>query len=106
MNDTDMPEARQSIEQELLFSGEETGSWINALHAAVNRLIVHDFPKLVAVLYRLDVSEKKLKQVLQAKPQTDAAEIIALLIVERVLQKIKTRRQFRQDGGDITAGEY
>ncbi|MEO6548954.1 MAG: hypothetical protein ABIN94_13185 [Ferruginibacter sp.] len=66
----------------------------------INRLIQTDFQKLIMLLYRIDVSEPKLKKVLSQQPQEDAGEIIALLIIERQLQKIKTRQQFRrQDDG-------
>ena len=61
----------------------------------INYLLVHDFHKLVVVLYRVDVSEPKLKKLLQANPQTDAAVIIADLLIERQVEKIKTRESFR-----------
>lgn len=62
----------------------------------VNELIQTDFQKLIMLLYRIDVSELKLKQLLQVQPQENAGDIIAALIIERQLQKIKTRQQFRQ----------
>jgi hypothetical protein len=62
----------------------------------VNELIQTDFQKLIMLLYRIDVSEQKLKQLLQMQPQENAGNIIATLIIERQLQKIKTRQQFRQ----------
>jgi len=62
----------------------------------VNELIQIDFQKLIMLLYRIDVSEQKLKQLLQVQPQENAGDIIATLIIERQLQKIRTRQQFRQ----------
>ncbi|MCA6488199.1 MAG: hypothetical protein IM534_10080, partial [Chitinophagaceae bacterium] len=38
----------------------------------INQLIVHDFTALVQILYRLDVSEAKLKMVLSENPKEDA----------------------------------
>jgi len=64
----------------------------------VNHLLQHNFQQLVNLLYRIDVSEKNLKQLLAANPKEDAANIIAVLIIERQLQKIKTRQQFKTDG--------
>ena len=64
------------------------------IHWAGN-IVYHDFHKLVVVLYRVDVSEPKLKKLLQANPQTDAAVIIADLLIERQVEKIKTRESFR-----------
>lgn len=92
--DTDMVEVRKMIGNELSFPVDGTGNdaWMAALAAAVNHLITHDFHKLVALLYRIDVNEKKLKQLLQERSGSDTGEMIAQLIVERQLQKIKTRR--------------
>lgn len=61
----------------------------------VNHLLLHDFNKLVQILYRVDVSEKKLKELLQQSPQTDAAVIIAGLLIERQQEKIKTKESFK-----------
>src|SRR5690349_14126413 len=41
----------------------------------INYLLLQDFNKLVNVLYRVDVSENKLKQILHDDPQTDAADL-------------------------------
>ncbi|MBK7558312.1 MAG: hypothetical protein IPI54_08510 [Chitinophagaceae bacterium] len=40
----------------------------NQLASYINRLIKNDFDKLVAYLYRIDVSEEKLKNAVTAKP--------------------------------------
>lgn len=63
----------------------------------VNHLIQFDFQKLVSVLYRIDVNEEKLKLMLEQNTETDAASIIAELIIVRQLQKIKNRQEFRRD---------
>jgi hypothetical protein len=63
----------------------------------INELIEHDFQKLVSILYRADVSETKLKQLLTENPATDAALIITELLVERQLQKIRFRQEYRSD---------
>lgn len=60
----------------------------------INHLITNDFSRLISVLYRLDISEKKLKQLLKNCTDTSAGDIIAKMIIERQLQKIKTRDSF------------
>lgn len=72
--------------------------WMRELAAAINRLIQTDFTALVNILYRLDVSEARLKEVLAQQPGADAGELIAVLMVERQLEKIRTRNQFKQHG--------
>jgi len=63
----------------------------------INHLLVHDFNKLIQILYRIDVSEGKLKELLQKYPQTDAAVIIADLLIERQEEKNKTKESFKTD---------
>ena len=77
----------------------------NRLAVHINDLIQHHFENLVSLLYRIDVSEAKIKSLLQQQPNEDAAKIIAALIIERQIQKIKTRNQFRQTGNQFTDEE-
>ena len=64
------------------------------LAARLNTMIMDDFNGLVQLLYRIDVSEPKLKKILRENASTDAGVLIARLIVERQLQKMETRRKF------------
>ena len=75
------------------------------LSSYINQLIQTDFKKLIVLLYRIDVSEPKLKQLLQQHLEEDAGKIIAALIIERQLQKIKTRQQFGQQDDNFTEEE-
>lgn len=59
----------------------------------INYLIQTNFQKMVSLLYRVDVSEQKLKSLLNEYPDSDAGKIIADLIIERQLQKIKSRQE-------------
>ncbi len=75
------------------------------LCAYINELIAHDFERLVSILYRIDVSEKKIKQMLEQQQDVDAADTIARLIIERQLQKLKSRQENRRDKEDIATEE-
>ncbi|MEO5593967.1 MAG: hypothetical protein ABIR15_13330 [Chitinophagaceae bacterium] len=76
------------------------------LQAAVNQMIENDFQKLINVLYRIDVNERKLKYLLQENVGADAAVIIADLIIERQMEKIKARAAYtRQNDEDINEEE-
>ena len=55
----------------------------------INHLINTDFEKLVYYLYRIDVNETKMKQLLQQQGGENAAQLIAQLIINRQLQKIQ-----------------
>lgn len=81
----------------------------------INELIQRDFEALVQLLYRVDVSEKKLRELLDGRegagrPGSDAdgdlrpgadgldsGRLIARLIIERQWQKIESRRKYRRD---------
>ncbi|RZS72026.1 hypothetical protein EV199_3941 [Pseudobacter ginsenosidimutans] len=65
------------------------------LAARINYLVGNDFPSLVNILYRIDVSELKVKQVLKDHPDADAGSLIAALIIERMLAKAQSRDNFR-----------
>lgn len=61
------------------------------LAAYLDHLIKKDFEKLVQILYRIDVDEKKLRRLLDQYPETDAGKIMASLIIERQIKKIEFR---------------
>lgn len=67
------------------------------LEKRVNEMIVSEFEKLTAILYRLDVPEKKITWLLEAQPGEDAAVLIVDLMIEREREKIKSRREHRRD---------
>src|SRR4029079_10491737 len=71
------------------------------LGSHINELIKNDFERLVGYLYRIDVDEKKLKQLLHQNANEDAGNIIALLIIERQQQKIRSREQFKSGNTNI-----
>ncbi len=70
----------------------------------INELIDKDFSRLVQLLYRLDVSETKLRAVLLEHPTGDAGDMIAQLILERIAQREKNKQLFRKEG-DIPEDE-
>jgi hypothetical protein len=75
------------------------------LAAKINTLIKNDFNFLVQILYRIDVNESKLKQVLKENPTEDAGKIIAALLIERQLQKVNTRKQFKNKDNNFSGEE-
>lgn len=67
------------------------------LAAYINSLIIDHFDELINLLYRMDVSEKKLKTLLLDHSSEDAASIIASLVIERQVQKLKTKAMFKHE---------
>jgi hypothetical protein len=66
----------------------------NRLISLINELINHDFRALVQLLYRIDVNEQKLKDLLKQNTDIESAQIITDLIIDRQLQKIATKKEF------------
>jgi hypothetical protein len=68
----------------------------------LNELLLHDFHSMVQLLYRVDVSEKKLKTVLEENPGEDAGNLLADLVMQRQLEKqvTKSRFQFPNDASE------
>ena len=66
------------------------------LELTINELIKNDFSRLVQILYRIDVSEAKLKYILQTHPNEDAGKLIAQIILERLAATKKARESFNQ----------
>lgn len=71
----------------------------------LDELINKDFSALIQLLYRLDVSEKKIRAYLDNNTNTDAAPGLANLIIERQLQKIESRKNYRSKNSDSSNEE-
>jgi hypothetical protein len=69
----------------------------------VNGWIRSDFTRLVQFLYRIDISESRLRQLLEENTEEDTGQLLARLILERLWQKIETRRQYKP--GETTSDE-
>lgn len=78
--------------------------WFNTLVDHINQLLLTDVPRLIQVLYRLDVEEKKIKDLHKQQPGTDAAVLIARLMIQRQQEKIIARKKFNT-GRDIPEDE-
>jgi hypothetical protein len=76
-------------------SGKPSVELKSQLISFINELINNDFNALIQLLYRVDVNEKKLKDILKQHQDIDASVLIADLIVERQLQKIASKKQFK-----------
>jgi hypothetical protein len=78
---------------------------LHVLSVEINRLINQDFSRLIAILYRIDISEPKLKTLLAENKGSDAGRIIAWMILERQKEKQRSRQLFRNNQEDIPEDE-
>ncbi len=75
------------------------------LETMINDLIKEDFSKLVQLLYRIDVSEAKLKNVLKEHPNEDAGKLMAKIVIERLAATKKARESFSTKSTNIEDDE-
>ncbi|MES2619907.1 MAG: hypothetical protein V4615_03570 [Bacteroidota bacterium] len=65
----------------------------------IEELLHRDIEKLKWILYRIDISEKKLFETLQ-NSDADAATVMADLIIERQIEKAESRKKFGGNEND------
>lgn len=68
-------------------------SLLQRLTKLVSYLLERDFGKLLQVLYRIDISEERLKAAL-ASNEGEPATVISRMILEREMQKVATRKKY------------
>lgn len=66
----------------------------NVLIDAIAYLIDHDFPKLIQILYKADVDQYKLKELLETVVGSSAAEVIAEAYIARQQAKVETWNKY------------
>jgi hypothetical protein len=89
----------QLDEEDALIVGEEAVD-LNTIHKKLGILIIYlienDMHRLLNALYRLDVSEPRFHDAMNSGSTEEAASLIADLIIEREMQKVKTRLHYRK----------
>lgn len=102
MNNNDITEVSALICRDFGFNTQELAPQ-DSIHelneeltAIIKYLLDKNFSKLLQAMYRIDIDENKLKAALSSDPPDQVAPNIAVLIIERALQKIDTRRKYKQ----------
>ncbi len=90
-----VPAINQSMEIDIPATGTHE-QLREKLSVVINELINHDFEKLVFHLYRIDVDEARMRALLTHREGENSAGLIADLIIERQLQKLRTKEGFKQ----------
>ncbi len=68
------------------------------LVARITHLLDRNPALLLHVLYRVDVAERDVKRVFAEGAPADVPGALADLLIERQLQKVRLRRQYREQG--------
>ncbi len=82
-----------------LFDAEQLITSDEQLRARIEeevvRLLTEQPERLMHVLYRIDVSEQAVDAVMKNTPIGGIAARLTILLIERMRQKVQTRRQYR-----------
>jgi len=68
------------------------------LSEKLSDLMIKNFDEVLKIFYRIDISENKVKKVLLSENEYKSV-LLADLIIERQMQKIKTRQKYKNSKG-------
>lgn len=63
----------------------------------IGELLDKSIEKLVYILYRIDVNQRKTDEIFNNPSKEEIASLIADAVIERQLQKVHTRNKFRNN---------
>ena len=66
----------------------------------IEELAEKDMQKLLWILYRIDVSEKKLNETLKQTPPEKFAAVMADMIIARQVEKAESRKKYNSEDSD------
>lgn len=104
MNEKDLDQTRQLIARD--FELEPTGDSISEealldlLADRIAWLIEYRMGFLLSLMYRLDIPESRVNEALSPAHPEPANLALAKLVLERQKQRIRTKREYRQDNLD------
>ena len=82
---------------EITFKGDQESPYqelYKQILPLIDELLNDDYPKLMAMLYRIDLDEEFLNRKLKENSQADTDEVISDLILKRELQKVIIRDMY------------
>ncbi len=97
VDETLLPAVAQSLQKYVAI--EETLPYDQLKEQLTERLIYmmhHEMEKLMGILYRIDVREKDVKAAFAQHNPKLIAPLLAMAIIERELEKAKSRRDSRK----------
>lgn len=89
---------------EIKFSGDEKNAYNELLYQLTPHIALlaeKNYKKLLDVLYRIDVNEKKIADCVNNSLGLSLPEAISDLIIRRELQKIVIRKHYKPEQNDI-----
>ena len=99
MEPTDLQDVHRALVQQwdIWPLEEKRIAWdaiLDELGRRVDFLLKHDFDRLMSCMYTIDVSEKRFSEALDLPEKDKPARAIAQLILEREVEKMKSRKRY------------
>ncbi len=85
------------LEEELEIGEEESSfGWLMSyLEKQINYLLDHDFNRLINAMYRIDIPDHQVNELLYSSQTGELALNLAKVIIEREKQKVMTREKYK-----------
>lgn len=74
----------------------DRGAIREQLAFVIARMMEGNFERLCQAMYRLDVSEARFNEAISQRPVENVPFLIADLVIEREMQKVRTRMQYKR----------
>jgi hypothetical protein len=94
--DKNSEKALLKVIETLELTNESGNDLFRILSNYLNELIEKDFQSLVNILYRVDVSEKKVRESLANTGNQNAGDVLAQLLIEREIEKNYWRERYKK----------
>jgi hypothetical protein len=101
---SDLPETMTALASTFGEAGEPVPAdhlTLEDVHEFVCRhveVLLHSNPALLmSIIYKIDVSERKVRRVFEDESGVDLVARLTELIIERQLEKVRIRKQYRDD---------
>ncbi len=77
-------------------SEDKDGELLQQLTESIAKMLEQDQDLLLSSLYRMDVSEEKIRKLLMSAGERDIATGLAELVLERQMESMRTREKYPQ----------
>lgn len=78
-----------------MFFSEDEETLKRKLAQFISYLLDKDMNRLLAIFYRIDLREDKVRNILTKSPVEEISSRLADLVIDREMQKVKTRLKYR-----------
>jgi hypothetical protein len=83
---------------EITFSGNVENAYLELHEQLINQISVyldHDYSRLMAVLYQVDITEREIEKAHHELPHYNDLEVLAHQVIFRDLKKVLFRRYYK-----------